>query len=69
MGITFTKEAIDEILSITEGYPYFLQEYGKQVWAFIKNENIDILSVNQSYPIFEKSLDDSFFKVPTVIKK
>ena len=63
MGITFTEEAIDEILNITEGYPYFLQEYGKQVWAFIKDKNIDIASVQEAYPIFEKSLDDSFFKV------
>jgi len=63
MGITFTNEAIDEILSITEGYPYFLQEYGKQVWAFIKDGNIDVVSVREAYPIFEKSLDDSFFKV------
>ncbi|SMD04023.1 ATP-binding protein [Sporomusa malonica] len=63
IGVTFTAEAIDEILRITEGYPYFLQEYGKQVWAFIKNENIDITSVREAYPSFEKSLDDSFFKV------
>jgi len=63
IGITFTDEAIDKILSVTEGYPYFLQEYGKQVWAFIKDDNIDITSVQESYPIFEKSLDDSFFKV------
>jgi len=63
IGVTFTDEAIDKILSVTEGYPYFLQEYGKQVWAFIKNNNIDITSVQEAYPVFEKSLDDSFFKV------
>jgi hypothetical protein len=63
IGVTFTDEAIREILNITEGYPYFLQEYGKQVWAFIKNKNIDITSVQEAYPVFEKSLDDSFFKV------
>jgi AAA ATPase domain len=63
LGVTYTDEAIGEILRITEGYPYFLQEYGKQVWAFIKDKNIDITSVREAYPIFEKSLDDSFFKV------
>jgi len=63
IGVTYTDEAIDKILSITEGYPYFLQEYGKQVWAFIKDDNIDITSVQEAYPVFEKSLDDSFFKV------
>ncbi|WP_158453464.1 hypothetical protein [Pelosinus fermentans] len=29
----------------------------------IKNKNIDITSVQEAYPVFEKSLDDSFFKV------
>lgn len=63
IGVTFTDEAIEKILNITEGYPYFLQEYGKQVWGFIKASNIDITSVQEAYPVFEKSLDDSFFKV------
>jgi len=63
VGITFTEDAVDEILKITEGYPYFLQEYGKQVWAFIRDRIIDITAVQKAYPIFEKSLDDSFFKV------
>ena len=63
VGVIFTDEAIDEILKVTEGYPYFLQEYGKQVWNFIKNKKIDITAVRAAYPVFEKSLDDSFFKV------
>lgn len=63
LGVTYTDEAINEIIKITDGYPYFLQEYGKQAWAFIKDNTIDIASVKNSYPIFEKNLDDSFFKV------
>ncbi|MEN6385171.1 MAG: ATP-binding protein, partial [Phycisphaerales bacterium] len=63
VGVTFTEKAIDEILRITEGYPYFLQEYGKQVWNFINDKEIDITAVKAAYPIFEKSLDDSFFKI------
>ncbi len=30
---------------------------------FIKYESIDTSSVREAYPCFEKSLDDSFFKV------
>ena len=63
LGITYTKEAINEIIKITDGYPYFLQEYGKQVWAFIKDNIIDIASVREANQLFEKSLDESFFKV------
>ena len=63
MGISYSEDAISEILRVTEGYPYFLQEYGKQVWKFIQNNDINLESVKLAYPAFEKSLDDSFFKV------
>lgn len=63
LGIEYADEAVNEVLKITEGYPYFLQEYGRRVWSFIKDKKIDITSVKEAYPIFEKSLDDGFFKV------
>lgn len=63
LGITFTTEAVNEIVSVTGGYPYFLQEYGKQVWPFIKNGQIDLAAVKEAYPVFERNLDESFFKV------
>jgi hypothetical protein len=63
LGITYTDEAVNEIIKITSGYPYFLQEYGKQVWNFINGDKIDINSVHKASSIFEKSLDESFFKV------
>ena len=31
-GVSFTNEALDEIARVTEGYPYFLQEWGYQAW-------------------------------------
>lgn len=63
MGVTFAEDAVAEIIRITEGYPYFIQEYGKQVWDFMKDNTIDLASVKTAYPAFERSLDDSFFKV------
>ena len=63
LGVEYTEDAVKEIVSITGGYPYFLQEYGKQVWAFIKDKQIDLAAVKEAYPIFEKNLDESFFKV------
>ena len=62
-SVSYEKEAVKEILKITESYPYFLQEYGKQVWAFIKDKQIDLAAVKEAYPVFEKNLDESFFKV------
>lgn len=63
LGVSYSKEAVKEILNVTAGYPYFLQEYGKQVWSFIKDERIDLDSVKAAYPVFEKNIDEGFFKV------
>ena len=31
-GISYTAEAVAEIIDRTKGYPYFLQEWGKHAW-------------------------------------
>jgi hypothetical protein len=31
-GLIYERPATDRILALSEGYPYFLQEYGKHVW-------------------------------------
>lgn len=62
--IKYTDEAVNKIIEITQGYPYFLQEYGKWVWECKKEESIiDIKIVNKAYDEFEQSLDKAFFKV------
>lgn len=63
-GVTFQDEAVAEILKITGGYPYFIQEYGKQVWEYIdENGMITLESVQKAKDSFNDSLDKSFFKV------
>lgn len=62
--INYTEEAINKIIEITQGYPYFLQEYGKWVWEYKQEKTvIDIQIVNKAYNQFEKSLDKALFKV------
>lgn len=62
--INYKDEAVNKIIEITQGYPYFLQEYGKWVWECKKEESIiDIKIVNKAYDKFEQSLDKAFFKV------
>ncbi len=39
-GVDFSSDAIDEILRITSGYPYFLQEWGYETWNYC-GENPD----------------------------
>ena len=56
---------MEEILRYTECYPYFLQEYGQQVWNFVDKgtKKITMTSVNEAYTPFINALDASFFKV------
>ena len=31
-GVSWQTSAVEEVLRLSEGYPYFLQEYGRHVW-------------------------------------
>ncbi len=55
--------AVTKILEVTRGYPYFLQEWGKQCWETAAQCPITVDDVNLAYPIAIAALDDSFFRV------
>ena len=61
--VTFTQEAIDYIVKVTEGYPYFIQEYGKQVWKVMHDKEINLECAKKAESAFLVNLDESFFKV------
>ena len=62
--VTYEPEALQYILDITEGYPYFLQEYGKWTWEARKKDTIITKAdAVAAFGKFEASLDESFFKV------
>ena len=62
-GVTYTPEAIGLIMKETEGYPYFIQEFGKQTWSIKDCDEIDETIAKQATDLFLNNLDDSFFKV------
>lgn len=59
--ITYTEEALKEIYKITEGYPYFIQQFCYLISKKYKEIDLDI--VNEMKSVFFKELDKSFFKV------
>jgi hypothetical protein len=63
LGVEYTPEAVDAILDYTEGYPYFLQEYGKLVWDVTPHPPIDAEHVAAAQDAVEAKLDSSFFRV------
>ncbi len=62
-GVDFTPEAIEQIVTTTSGYPYFLQEWGYEVWNFSERSPISIEDVNLVTPRVIGKLDDNFFRV------
>lgn len=56
-------EALDAIIAETRGYPYFLQEWGYQVWNTADQSPIDIDDVKNSSAEAIRRLDEGFFKV------
>lgn len=62
-GVNFTDEALDEIISKTEGYPYFLQEWGYQSWNLATDNEIDVDVVKKATEVSLQRLDESFFRV------
>ena len=62
-GVAFAEDALKEIVSLTQGYPYFLQEWGYQAWNLAKKSPIDKSVVVNATTAAIKKLDQSFFRV------
>ena len=62
-GVEFTSEAITEIIRVTKGYAYFLQEWGYQAWNIAQSSPIGIDVVIEATKQSICRLDSSFFRV------
>ena len=62
-GITYSDEAIDQIISITKGYPFFIQQMCQVVYKNATDNKIGCGIVEDSIEEFYKLLDVGFFKV------
>ena len=61
--VRFTEESLNEITRQTQGYPYFLQEWGYQAWNLAVKQTIDMDIVEQATEESIKRLDANFFRV------
>jgi hypothetical protein len=62
-GVAFTEDALEQIVLLTQGYPYFLQEWGYHAWNTAKQSPITKADIDTSTPITLQKLDDDFFRV------
>lgn len=61
--IDITNDALKEIMKQTQGYPYFLQEWGYQAWNLAQKSPIEHEDVNQATKASIARLDENFFRV------
>ena len=62
-GASFAAGALDAAVTITGGYPYFIQELGYAVWTIADGPVISRADVLSAVPAYEAKLDASFFRV------
>ena len=62
-GARFDQDALDRAFELTEGYPYFIQELGYQVWMVANDQVITLGDVEDAKDAYEAKLDESFFRV------
>jgi hypothetical protein len=63
VGVQFDKAALKEIVRLTQGYPYFLQEWGYQAWNRAMTSPITLKVVQEATATVIQRLDQNFFRV------
>jgi len=56
-------DALQEIVRLTRGYPYFLQEWGYQAWNHATASPITLEHVRRTTDVVTQRLDKNFFRV------
>ena len=63
LDVVYTDAALVEILSQTQSYPYFLQEWGKHSWQCATQSPITVENVKFATELAISELDANFFRV------
>ena len=61
--VEFTDDALDRMHKETQGYPYFVQEWGKHTWDVATASPITLSDVTTASISAVAALDESFFRV------
>ncbi|MDD2109044.1 MULTISPECIES: ATP-binding protein [Pseudomonas] len=62
-GVAFEEAALGSVLAHSQGYPYFLQEWGKHSWDVATQSPITSADVETASEQAIATLDESFFRV------
>jgi hypothetical protein len=63
LGVGFTEAALEEVARVTEGYPYFLQQWGYETWNAGAGPVLTLDDVRTASVAAVRNLDEGFFGV------
>jgi hypothetical protein len=63
LGVEIDPRAVGAVVAYTEGYPYFIQEYGKILWDRAPSSPISPVDAVEAQALVEAKLDSNFFRV------
>lgn len=62
-GVAYNEEAIAQTLELTQGYPFYIQEYGRHIWNVAPTSPITLADVKVAAPRADESLDQGIYEV------
>ncbi len=62
-GATYEDEAVQRTLQLTQGYPFYIQEFGKHIWNLASSSPITAADVERAAPRAEEALDRGIYEV------
>jgi hypothetical protein len=61
-GIEFEPSAVELVIAHSEGYPYFLQQWGETVWNDAESSPITVTDITDAQELVTDELDRRFFR-------
>lgn len=61
LGVGFEEEAARAVVGMAAGYPYFLQEYGRELWNAAEGSRITMADVEEVRDLVKEQLAGSFY--------
>jgi hypothetical protein len=62
-GVVYDESAIERTLAFTQGYPFYIQEYGRHIWNVASTSPISVKDVEAAAPRAEDALDHGIYEV------
>jgi hypothetical protein len=62
-GATYDQDAVQRTLELTQGYPFYIQEFGKHIWNLAPTSPITQRDVERAAPRAEEALDRGIYEV------